>query len=246
MRVRKKCTECTQLKLMSDFTNSSETPDSKTGICTSCLGEIEYREYNSKINHKPLKIEKMATLAEKRKAAEEAAKTAGTAAPKTAAPVALKKETPAPKVGETTGEGHTVVGEKKEPGKRGRKAAPERPIEQLDLETGTIVIAVHQTVAEAAAAVGTSEAYLKDALNGWAKSAGKHKWRYEGEEIFVRPKKESVAKAEKTFKPEDKPVPGDLDYDPDTAEEELAPEEEENLDNIYEGEESEEEISPEE
>lgn len=222
MRIKKKCTECTQLKLMSDFTSDSKTHDGKTSICTACLQEAEYKEYNDKINYKPLKIEKMATLAEKRKAAEEAA---AKVAPKTEAP----KVAPTPKVGDKTAEGLEVVGEKKEPGQRGRKAAPERPIEQLDLETGTIVIAVHQTLQAAADAVGTTKAYVKDALAGWTKSAGKHKWRYEGEEIFVRPKKESVAKAEKTFKPEDKPVPGDLDYDPEAAEEELAPEEEEEI-----------------
>lgn len=211
MRVRKVCTECGKLKSMWDFLPSEEFLDKRTRECKICIEEEQFSENNSKINNNQT-IKTMATLAEKRKAAE-AAKANGTT---TEAPVTPKTATL--KVGEKTKKGDTVVGEKKEPGKKGRKAYVEKPIEQLDLATGTQVIATHNTLKEAADAVGTSTSYLLDGLRGWAKSVAKFKWRYQGEEIVVRvPKEKSTA--EKAFvaagKVEDVPVPGDLDYDPE-------------------------------
>lgn len=229
MRVRKVCTKCGKLKSMYDFLQSEEFPDKKTRECSSCIEEIQFGEYNSKINNNQQTIKTMATLAEKRKAAEEAAKVAE-GKPATAPKAATA---PKPKVGDKTTKGDTVVGEKKEAGAKGRKPYVEKPIEQLDLATGTVVIATYKTLAEAAAAVGTSSSYLLDGLRGWAKSVAKFKWRYEGEEIFVRePKVKSTA--EKEFvaagKVEDVPVPGDLDYDPELHGTKPEVEEEEILD----------------
>jgi hypothetical protein len=228
MRVRKICTICGTLKSMSDFSNSEEYPDKKTRECKTCIDEIQFGEYNSKINNNQTK-KTMATLAEKREAAK-AAEAKGetpktTPTPKTSAP-----KTTTPKVGETTKDGLKVVGEKKEAGSRGRKKQEDnRPVEQLDLETGTIVIATFPTIAAAAEAVGTNYQYLYDGLRGWTKSVAKFKWRYEGEEIYVRPVK-AKSDAEKAFLgetpvteetvdetfQEETPVPGDLDYDPET------------------------------
>lgn len=216
MRVRKICTKCGKLKSMLDFLPSEEFSDKKTRECKICIEEEQFSENNSKINNNQT-IKTMATLAEKRKAAE-AAKANGTT---TEAPVTPKATTPkpaTPKVGEKTKKGDTVVGEKTEPGRKGRRAYVEKPIEQLDLATGTQVIATYNTLKEAADAVGTSTSYLLDGLRGWAKSVAKFKWRYQGEEIVVRvPKEKSTA--EKAFvaagKVEDVPVLGDLDYDPE-------------------------------
>lgn len=237
MRVRKVCTKCGKLKSMYDFLQSEEFPDKKTRECSSCIEEIQFGEYNSKINNNQQTIKKMATLAEKRKAAE-AAEMAVEGKP-AATP---KTETPKPKVGKKTTKGDTVVGEKKEAGAKGRKPYVEKPIEQLDLATGTVVINTYPTLAEAAAAVGTSSSYLLDGLRGWAKSVAKFKWRYESEEIFVRePKAKSTA--EKGFiaagKVEDVPVPGDLDYDPELHGPKPEVEEEEILDSSEEEEQEE-------
>jgi hypothetical protein len=214
MRVRKICTNCGKLKLMCDFSKNEESLDRKTEQCNDCINDTLFGEFNSKINNNQI-VKKMATLKENR-AAEAAAKAE---AGEVTTPKAETKEVKAPKVGDTTEDGLKVVGEKKEPGKRGRKAAPEKPIEQLDLETGTIVIATYQTLQEAAEAVGAKPASLLDGLRGWTKSVAKHKWRYQGEEIFVRTPKTPVAKefldkgAVKETKTVDVPVPGDLDYD---------------------------------
>lgn len=225
MRVRKKCTKCGKLKLMSDFVPSVEFYDKVTLECRICIGNAEFEENNSKINNNQT-IKAMATLKEKR--AAEAAKLAETGgqtveAPKTAAPKVEKPKVEKPKVGDTTAEGLKVVGEK---GTRGRKKREDnRAVEQLDLATGTIVIAEYPTVAAAAEAVGTNYQYLFDGLAGWTKSVAKFKWRYKGEEIYVRPKKVKTDAEEEFIKPtaaetpveetstEDIPVPGDLDYD---------------------------------
>lgn len=211
MRVRKKCTECGALKEMSDFMPSVEFQDKKTPECKSCIEEMQFGENNSKINNNQTS-KTMATLKEKR-AAEAAAKTAGTTAeaPKTVAPKTVAPKTEKPKVGDTTEEGLKVVGT------RGRKKREDnRPVEQLDLATGTIVIAEYPTIAEAAAAVGTNYQYLYDGLGGWTKSVAKFKWRYKGEEIYIRPKKVKTPVEAEFVKPTSKvdvPVPGDLDYD---------------------------------
>jgi hypothetical protein len=68
MRVRKVCPECKKLKLMIDFEVSEITPDKKSAECKGCLSEEEYKN-----NNKPLKLEIMSTLAEKRAAAKLAA-----------------------------------------------------------------------------------------------------------------------------------------------------------------------------
>lgn len=233
MRVKKKCTECGKLKSMSDFLPCEGYGDKKALECKDCFEETQYGENNSKINNNPI-ISTMSTLKEKR-AAEAAAKAAGTTsapvaetqttetatetvAPKVEKPKAVK---PVAKVGDTTAEGDTVVGEKKVPGQRGRKAAEEKVIEQLDME-GVPTGVKFNTLQEAADAVGKSKAYVLDGLRGWSKSVGGFKWRYEGEELFIREKKVKTdaekefikaGKKDKAPKVEDIPVPGDLDYD---------------------------------
>lgn len=226
---------------MYDYLPSEEFLDKKSRECKNCIEEMQFGENNNQINNNQT-IKTMATLAEKRKAAE-AAKANGTVAetpaPKTVAP---KAETSKPKVGDKTKEGLEVVGEKKEPGKRGRGPYVEKPIEQLDLATGTEVIATYNTLKEAADAVGTSTSYLLDGLRGWAKSVAKFKWRYKGEEIVVRTPK-AKSPAEKEFvaagKVEDVPVPGDLDYDPELHAPKAEVEEEED-NSVFEEETSEE------
>ena len=208
---------------MCDFSSSEQTPDKKLQECKDCINDIQFGEFNRKINNNQI-IKKMSTLKEKRQAAAKAVEAVETPTPK-ATPVAKE---PKAKVGDTTKDGLKVVGEKKEPGQRGRKAAPEKPIEQLDLETGIVVIATYQTLQEAADAVGAKPASILDGLRGWTKSVAKFKWRYQGEEIYVRTPKTPVAKeflqdgvkkqepAKDTETPvatEDVPVPGDLDYD---------------------------------
>lgn len=205
---------------MIDFPVDTTNYENRGRKCNSCLGEEEFEEYNNKINQKPLIIKKMATLKEKR-AAEAAAKLAGTTVEATTENVvAPKSEKPVAKVGDTTKDGLKVVGEKVEPTKVGRKSYVEKPIEQLNPLT-LEVVATFKTLKEAVDAVGTNNAYLLDGLRGWAKTVAKHKWRYVGEELVVREKKVKT-EAELAFVKEGKkkkdvvediPVPGDLDYD---------------------------------
>jgi hypothetical protein len=247
MRVRKKCTgKCGKLKSMWDFLPSEEYPDKKTRECKTCIEEMQFGENNSKINNNQT-INTMATLAEKRKAAE-AAKAQGTTDAPAAGPKPVKTPTtPKAKVGDTTKDGLQVVGEKKEStGKKGRAAYVEKPIEQMSMD-GLTVLAIFPTLKEAADAVGATPAFLLDGLRGWAKSVKGSKWRYEGEEIFVREKKvktdaeKAFVKPAKGAKVEDLPVPGDLDYDEELhAPKEEVEEEDEQLDPaeeaVFEGE----------
>jgi len=245
MRVKKICAgKCGKLKNMYDFLPSEEYADKKTTECKSCIEDEMYSENNSKIeNNNNFKTKEMATLAEKRAAAKAAeAGTTTTAAPsapkpkaestpKEAAPKPETPKAPKPKVGDTTKDGLKVVGEAKAPGQRGRKATEDKPIEQLDME-GNPTGVKFATLQEAADSVGKSKAYLLDGLKGWAKSVGGFKWRYEGEELFIREKKTTptekafIAKGTAT----DIPVPGDLDYDADLHAPKAEVEEEEVLD----------------
>jgi hypothetical protein len=225
MRVAKKCTECRKLKSRLDFPvdNSHE---GYGPICILCLEQKPSLKNKINTNNQ---IE-MATLKEKREAAEAAKKEAAvktTPAKTTDKPKTDSAKTaadPKPKAGDKTPKGDTVVGEKKEAAQRGRKPYVEKPIELLDKET-LKVVATHNTAQEAADSLGCTRAYIIDGLKGWTSNVKGFKIRYKGEEIFVREKK-AKSDAEKTFKEgdpknkknkkvvaEDVPVPGDLDYD---------------------------------
>jgi hypothetical protein len=218
MRVRKKCTgKCGKLKSMWDFLPSKEYLDKKTRECKTCIEEMQFGENNSKINNNQI-FETMPTLKEKREA-EAAAKAAGTTTAPAAATTPKVPVAPKAKVGEKTPKGDTVVGEKKEStGKKGRATYVDKPIEQMSMD-GLTVLATFPTLKEAADAVSATPAFLLDGLRGWAKSVKGSKWRYVGEEIFVREKKvktdaeKAFVKPGKAAKVEDVPVPGDLDYD---------------------------------
>lgn len=260
MRVRKICAgKCKKLKSRLDFP-IGDGYEGRSEICNACLEESGYEELNNKINtNNPFKISNM-SLKEKRAAA--AAAEAAKSAPKTetaksvskkpiSAPVeekkAIKKSAPA--------EDTTKPVAKKEAAPKEEKAAKPKKVKlaisQYDPATSKL-IKKFDNVDLAAASVGKHTKYIDINGKNGSVSAYGFKWLYDGYEMPVAGAEETEeakpkAKKEKVAKVEDRPVPGDLDFDPET-EEESAEEEEEEFEGEFEDEEeeSEEEFEDEE
>jgi len=238
MRVRKKCTECNKLLLMSDFSDNSKEVDKKEKICISCLRDLEYNEFNKNINNNPLKLETM-SLKEKRAAAAATAATPAATVKKAAPVAAAPKAAPvaAPKAAAPKAAAPKAAAPKAEaPVVKAKKA--KLKISQFDLATGKL-IQEFIDVDAAAASVGKHTKYIDICAKNGSKSAYGFDWLYEGYT------KEAVVAPVKPAKVIEKPVPGDLDFDPE-AEQEEEDEEEEFEPEFEDEEEGEEEIEDEE
>ena len=271
MRVKKICAgKCKKLKSRLDFP-IGDGYEGRGEICNACLEESGYVELNNKINkNNPFKITNM-SLKEKRAAA--AAAEAAKSAPKTEttksvskksapAPVeekkAIKKSAPAPveekKAIKKSAPAETAkpVAKEETASKEEKVAKPKKvklAISQYDLATGEL-IKKFDNVDLAAAAVGKHTKYIDINGKNGSVSAYGFKWLYEGYKMPVAGETAVAEPKAKKSKIEDKPVPGDLDFDPEAEEEATGEEEEEgefeDEENEFEEEENEEDESEEE